>query len=1119
MLESIIAVVVLAASPSPLSGTGLSRTAKPYTPEEIQELGELEDRVREFEQKANEYRESTKHLIQQKYEDKRAVLSQSYDDVIGTLEHEQRIRRDDAIARFEAFIKQYPNHPRYTPDAMFRLAELYFEQSYDVYLTQRSTYDKEAEAWSAASGTPEPVEPQFHYEPTIAMMQRLLTQFPNYRLVDGAYYLLGYCLTEQGEEDRAVVVYEELVARFPKSKFAPEVWTRIGEYYFNSNELPRALASYEHVLGEIESPYYDKAMYKLAWTHYRMADPDRAPQEFQAAVDTFVRLLDFNEKTKKEGKERAADLRSESIQYIAISYADENWGGLDKAMAYFQSIGGRPYEHDVYRALGDVYFDQTRFADAIRTYELVLQRYPNDRSGPDVQDKIIVAYERDRNFEAATAARDRMTASFSEGSPWYAANVNDVEALANARKLIEGSLYSAALFHHRQAQVHREANKVQLATQEYKRAADAYGEYLRRFPHDKQQYELTFYYAETLYYSQQFALAATQYEKVRDSNISDKFLELAAFNTILAYERQVQVAEAKGEIPKVAVKRSTDRDPNEPITPKDIPELKLRVIAASDRFAVAVPNSAEIPKVAYKSAEIYYTYDHFEEARRRFNLVLEAYPQNEVAEYASNLIIESYLAEKNYAAVEQFTRGLLARAATPGTSREFKGDLVKFETGAMFKLAEQAQAQGEPEKAAEMYLAILAEHPDNQFADSALNNAAVAYESVHRYESASKLYERLVNEHPKSPLADAALFRVGINAERFFDFDKAETSYLKLVENYPKSERRADALYNAALALENTQQYEAAAKQYARYCELFPKRDDAPQVCFRAGVAYEKMGASQKEIQTYGTFVQRYRPNKANSDRVVEADLKIAKAYEKLGNHREADKYYAVTVTDFKKNANDKSAPYGAEAEFQLVEREFAKFRAVQITGDTKQQKAAIVKKANLLKTVEGKYKEILTFKQVDWTMASLYRIGQLYQSFAESIIGAPCPGEIKKSARQMGMTEEEVCGEYRVLLEEQASTVEDKAVVAYETAITRARELQVVNTWTKQTLVQLNKLRRAQWPLQKDAKLYVDERVVSAPPVVLADGKAARGEQQKPIPVAPPPGEKAASEKQAVPQ
>lgn len=1082
---------------NPLAGSGAGRGSA-YTDEERRELDELETRVHEFEQKAIEYRAATRRLIEQKYNAQRQAVFQAYEDIIVQLEKDQRAKREDAVARFEAFIKEYPSEARYTPDAMFRLAELYFEQSYDVYFRQRQAYDKALEAWTQGSGA-EPAEPQLHYEPTIAMMQRLLTQFPSYRLVDGAYYLLGYCLTEQGEEDRATVVYEELVSRFPKSKFAPEVWTRIGEYYFNSNELEKALRAYSNVLGEVDSPYYDKALYKLAWTHYRLADPDRAPQEYQAAVDTFVRLLDFNVQTKREGNERGGDLKEESIQYIAISYADEQWGGLEKAVLYFQSIGGRPYERDVYRALGDVYFDQTRFAEAIRVYGLVQQRYPNDPTAPDVQDKIIAAYERDRNFEGAAGARERMTTLFTESGQWAAANKNDGAALKNAKRLTETSLYGAALFYHRQAQVAREANKVNQATTAYRRAAAAYGEYLKRFPADKQAYDLMFYHAETLYYSQQFALAATEYEKVRDSNLDNKYLELAAYNAILSYERQVQVAESRGELAKVKVQKSTERDPTKPITEQPIPKLKLEVIEASDKFAGAVPNSAETPKVLYKAAEIYFTYDHFDEARRRFQALLEAYPQHQVAEYSANLIIESYLAEKNYAAVEKFSSGLLARAATPGVQRGFKGDLVKYKAGAMFKIAEDLQAAGQSEKAAEEYLRILNEHPDNQFADSALNNAAVAYESSRRYESASKLYERLVHDYPKSPLADDALFRVGLNAERFFDFDKATRSYLKLVDDYPKSERRADAIYNAALSLENTQSYEAAAKQYQRYCELFPKRDDAPSVCFRAGSVYEKMGEPQKVIGTYTAFTKRYKGSAKDTDRVVEADLKIAKAYEKLRKPKDAEQSYKNAVADFKKNPSDAAAPYGAEAQFQLVERDFEKFRAVSVTGNSAQQKAAIVRKAKMLKDVEASYKQVLGFKQVDWTMASLFRIGRLYQSFAESVIQAPCPIEVKRSAKRVGGTEDEVCEEYRALLEEQAGTIEDKAVAAYETAITRARELQVANTWTKQTLVALNKLRRAQWPLQKDAKTYVDNRALATPPVALADGRTARPSPDRP--------------------
>jgi len=80
---------------------------------------------------------------------------------------------------------------------------------------------------------------------------------------------------------------------------------------------------------------------------------------------------------------------------------------------------------------------------------------------------------------------------------------------------------------------------------------------------------------------------------------------------------------------------------------------------------------------------------------------------------------------------------------------------------------------------------------------------------------------------------------------------------------------------------------------------------------------------------------------------------------------------------------------------------------------------------------------------------------------------------------------------EYRVAIEEKAGTVEDKAVQAYETTINRARELQVANTWTQQTLVALNKLRRKAWPLQKDAKSYVEDMVVSSPPAVNLDGSS----------------------------
>ncbi|MBI5511208.1 MAG: tetratricopeptide repeat protein [Deltaproteobacteria bacterium] len=1087
---------------SPYSGRGVVRERTAYTAEEQEELQALQDTVLKFEKYATEYRQATRGLIEAKYKEKRDKLFSSYEAAIVKLEGEQRRRRDAAIAKFEEFLRKHPGDPRYSSDAMFRLSELYFERSYDVYFQARQAYDKAIESVKpdAALGA-EPVEPVYHYEPTIGMMQRLITEFPEYRLIDGAYYLLGFCLGEQGEEERAADVYLELVGRYPKSKFAPEVWTRIGEYYFGANELQLALEAYTQVLGHPDSPFYDKAMYKLAWTHYRLADPERAPQEFQKSIDTFVELLDFNERSKSEGKERGGELRKESAQYIAISYADENWGSLKKALDYFEAKNHPPYEREILTALGDVYFDQTRFDDAIRTYSEVQQRFPDDLEAPQVQQKIVNAHERNRDFEGAAHARTVLADSYVEGGSWFAKYKDDDRAVKDATELVQKSLYTAALFHHKQAQTYKQDNKTELATNEYRKAAEAYGGYLRRFPHDRQLYELTYFYAEALYYSLQFTDAAREYAKVRDSNEDDKYLEPAAFSVVLSYQRMLEAAEKSGELPPLKLMKSTERDSAVAITPQELPPMRAGLIDASDKYAAAAPNSEQVPKVLYKAAEIYYAYDHLEEARRRFQGILEGYPSNEVAEFAANWVVESYLAEKNFRLVEEFSRGLLSRPAVPG-KKQFKSDLVKFKTGAMFKIAEDMDQKGEFEKAAELYLQLLDENPTTQFADSAINNAAVNYEKVRRYESASKLYERLVAQHPKSPLADNALFRVGLNAERFFDFERAITAYTKLVDGYPKSERRADALYNEALSLENTKDYERAAKEYLRYCTLFSKRKDAPEVCFKAGLVYEKMGDRKRLVSTYEDYIRKFKGNATYADKVIHAYLKIAQTYDKQEQNAQAQKYYDLTVKTYARaGAKSSAGVYAAEAEFQMVEQKAAAFRKLEIAGNGKQQMAALSKKAEQLKKVEAAYMGVLKFKQIDWTLAALFRIGQLYQNMADTIMKSPCPPDVKAQARKLGVPVDEICTEYRVAIEEKAGTVEDKAVQAYETTINRAREFQVANTWTKQTLVALNKLRRKAWPLQKDAKSYVEEVVVGPPPTVDLQGAVVAPVRAAPAP------------------
>ena len=163
---------------------------------------------------------------------------------------------------------------------------------------------------------------------------------------------------------------------------------------------------------------------------------------------------------------------------------------------------------------------------------------------------------------------------------------------------------------------------------------------------------------------------------------------------------------------------------------------------------------------------------------------------------------------------------------------------------------------GKLKRAAKEYIRLVDENPGNRFAANALNNAAVAYETLRMFESATRTYERVYTEYPKSPFVEDALFRVGINSERFYDFQKAIDTHLKLVSQFPNSVNRADSLYKAAVLQERTKQYRLAAANFERYASLFPNRQDTAETYFRAGDTYRKLNDRKNELRVYDRFVR-----------------------------------------------------------------------------------------------------------------------------------------------------------------------------------------------------------------------------------------------------------------------
>ena len=1080
------------------------------TPEEQKQLDDLQEMLRSYEAESHDFKRDVQLLVEKKYEEKRSDLAASYEKAIRDLEVNERKDRLDAIAQFEEFLQRYPDEPRYTPDVMFRLAELYYERSADDQAVAMRAYEDQLKRMDPSSNAQPPPEPAVDFRPSIALYRQLLDRFPKFKFNDATTYLLGYCLEKQNDFEGSQQAYHDVIDDYPKSKFVTEAWVRIGEYYFDDYDdpdaLPQAAIAYEHAIQDTKSPLYDKALYKLGWTYYRQ---DR----FEPAVQRFLELVDYYDRTgpKKDGKS-TGDLRGEALQYTAISFADEKWGSVDKAKATFAKMGGRPYEAEVYRRMGDVYFDQTRHTDAIAAYRLALQRDPLAVDAPKLQQKIVQAYERDRKLNEAFAESEALANAYAPGTPWYEKHKNDPEVIAATQELAERNLYGSAVYHHQQALALKQQGKLEAAKTMFEAAAKGYEGYLERFPRSKAAYEVQFFAAECQYNSLQFAKAAKNYDAIRDTGADDKYRKDAAYGAVLAWTKLVEQLQDQKKLPKYAVLRSKDRPEGDKPQPIALAPEERSLIAATDAFVQLSPHDERAPGVSYKAAELLYAHNQFPDARNRFESIIRSYPKSEVSKYATNLTVETFLIDKDWRSVEEVSARLAQNTDVIDPKSELHKDLVKFKLAGRFKLADELMAQGAWDEAAKKYIALVDEEPKHEFADKALNNAAVCYEKDHRFESALKLYERVFREYPKSKLADAALFRVAVNQENSYDFDHAVQSYERLVKEYPASKDREAALYNAARLLEGQQKYPQAAAAYARYADLFPKAEDAPKNQYRAALVYEKQGDTKNEVKALNEFVRRFGGKPNQSELVVEAQKKLGDAYAKAGSPKDARKAWENAAREFdrrglKADTALQGADAAAEARFQVSEQDLKDFDKLKIGGRGKALENSFTVKRAAVKKVQASYAEVFKYKRLEWTLAALYRQGYVLERFGATINETPVPPDVKRLGG-------EAVAAYQDLLQQQTAALEDKAVESYAATLDQARKNRISNEWTKKTLEALNRYRPKDYPVLKDPKpaIAVDvtwpdglvSTAVAKDKAQTAPAKDARPEAPKPGATAP---------------
>jgi TolA-binding protein len=792
-------------------------------------------------------------------------------------------------------------------------------------------------------------------------------------------------------------------------------------------------------------------MFKTAWCYWKLGDTTKSALRFKDVLDLSKKKAGKSEAEQK----RAAELQGQALDYLVELFTEDDTKSAHDAFEFLAQIGGKEYSRKVLKQLADTVFDQTRYERAVEAYRLLIELDTQSPDAPDHAGRIVESYQLLGDVKTAVAEMRKLASTYGGRSAWAAANKDRPKAVEHARTMAEELIRNLAKTMHADAQRNEKATKV-VDKERYARAAEAYLFYLQNFPDAADAVELRYLRADILYFKlARYDEAGRDYLAVGKSQPVGKYHKDALLQAMGAFEKMRKpIASAAGGGGKREI---TDSD---------------RLFGeAADLYATLFPNDKEIITVIYKNGQFFFDYGDYDEAIKRFGLIVERYPDDPNAGSAGDRILEALNKAKNYENIESWARRLKKTKAF--SSRAEQERLDKLIVGAVMKSGDKYAAEGQYDRAAAFYRRVSDEYPQNALAPKALNNAGAVLEKAKKQDEAVAAYSLLAQKFPSAAEAPEALFTAARIEENIAYYDKAAALYEQLAQKYPQNQHAADALRSAGVLRQSLGQHDRAIKHYGEYAKRYKDRADAKDVAFQAALVHEEQKDWRAAAQSFASYSKVY-PNDAKT---VEALAREADAYFKAGNDLPAKEAAAKALSVYggggrgAKRAKAGAHPevvgeeagyYAALARYIQGELVFRDYERIKIAGKPKQLAKVLEEKAKRLEEAKGIYLDVVTYQSPEWATAALLRIGQGYEAYAKAMRGAPVPTDLSEEEKQV----------YRDELEKVIVVIEDKAIDAYKSGYAKALQIGVYNKHTQAIHQALSRLAENEFPKEAELRL-----------------------------------------------
>ena len=311
-------------------------------------------------------------------------------------------RENDAIELLRSFDEQYPSHP-FAFGTRLSLGKYFFENGdFDrAILTLEQVLERSPTAEQSALALywmGESAHQLRRNDEALSYFERVVRDYGSTETAPRAAYAIAYNQVELGRFDDAAASFERLDQQFSGSEFAGNMGLALAEVYYEISDFRRAadeitrrlpnlggeareraifllaesqnqnrnseqaIVNYRHFTeGDGTSPYFERALYGLAWNYHHEG-------AYQWAADNFTRVRESG----------FADLAGESAYYVGVNLAmaEDAQGAVSALQRFVSEYPNHELADHGYFELGITLYEQRQWRASRDAFSTLVQRHP-----------------------------------------------------------------------------------------------------------------------------------------------------------------------------------------------------------------------------------------------------------------------------------------------------------------------------------------------------------------------------------------------------------------------------------------------------------------------------------------------------------------------------------------------------------------------------------------------------------------------------------------------------------------------------------------------------------------------------------------------------------------------